>query len=196
MNKKASVLIEILIFLVAAVFLSATILFLVKSGIIQTKSSYEEVNVLNTEFLPMGRGGTLALKQFDFCGNVDEKFNCFVTGEKFQPGDNIYVRFLVESSTYNGEIMLVRNYQIKDNNGEIILQVDEKNNYHFSLSSSKEKESIAFADFFTTSAGFSEGAYTLDVIIENPLLNKKITLSKKFVLQRAVYDDSGEWAEE
>ena len=75
MNQKASVMMEILIFLVVAVFLSAAILFLVKSGVLETKSSYEEANVLNTEFLPTGRTGTLVLKEFEFCGYIDEDFN-------------------------------------------------------------------------------------------------------------------------
>src|SRR3989344_5767929 len=109
MNKKASVMIEIMIFLVIAVFLSATILFLVKSGVIQTKESYEEVNVLNTEFLPMGRGGSLTIKQFQFCGDVSSDYTCINPKATFLPGEEVHFRFLAESSTYNSQVMLVEN---------------------------------------------------------------------------------------
>ncbi len=183
MNKKASVLIEILIFLVAAVFLSATILFLVKSGIIQTKSSYEEVSVLNTEFLPMGRGGTLVLKQFDFCGYIDENLNCLNKMDSFERGENVYIRFVVESSVYNGDVLIVRNYRMKNPNGDVILEVDETNNFNFAAKSNRESEKVTIADFIPTMDNYPEGEYTVDLIVENPLLNKKVTGSSKFMLK-------------
>ena len=183
MNKKGSVIIEIMIFLVALVFLSATILFLVKSGVIKTKSSSEEINVLNTEFLPMGRGGTLVLKQFQFCVNVDKSLNCLNEINSFERGENVYIRFVVESSIYNGEVLIVRNYRMKNPEGEVILEVDETNNYNFAAKSNRETEKITVADYIPTMDNSPEGEYTLDLIVENPLLNKKVTTSNQFLLK-------------
>ncbi|HLC88986.1 MAG TPA: hypothetical protein VJG49_03040, partial [Candidatus Nanoarchaeia archaeon] len=159
------------------------ILFLVKSGVIKTKSSSEEINVLNTEFLPMGRGGTLVLKQFQFCVNVDKSLNCLNEINSFERGENVYIRFVVESSIYNGEVLIVRNYRMKNPEGEVILEVDETNNYNFAAKSNRETEKITVADYIPTMDNSPEGEYTLDLIVENPLLNKKVTTSNQFLLK-------------
>ena len=186
MNKKSQV-VKVLIFLVVIVLVSALTLLLVRFGIVTPKEGAEDVSILNAEFVPMGRGGSLAIKQFDFCGYVDERFDCFDVGNSFESGDDIYVRFLVESSVYNGNIMLVRNYRIINPDGMTILRLDEKNNYYFEGTSDEEKESVAFADYFPTTVGLMKGEYTIEVVIENPILEKKVTLSKMFVFEKVEY---------
>ena len=79
--------------------------------------------------------------------------------------------------------MLVENYQIKGPNGELLLGVDEKNNFNFDLISNEKKELITFKDFFVVGSDLSEGEYTLELIVNNPLLNKKTTLVKKFQME-------------
>jgi hypothetical protein len=182
MNRKANAVLETMLLLVAVIVTSGVVLLLVQTGVLEVRADTVQPNVLNTEFIPLGREGFLALKEFKFCQYVNNDFVCVNEGNFFVRGSDIYVLFLMESSPYNGEVMLVRNYQIKNSNGEIVLNLDEKNNYDFEQFSKKEKESVAFADYFGTDASDEVGEYTLDVMIENPLLNKRLVVSKKFVL--------------
>jgi hypothetical protein len=91
--------------------------------------------------------------------------------------------------------MLVENYRIKGPTGELLLEVDESNNFNFDLTSNKETEDVTFKDFFIVNQGLPEGQYTMELFIENPLLTKKTTLVKKF---QVVYveDFSEEYYEE
>tara|TARA_Y100000034_G_C6830785_1_gene374972 strand:- start:592 stop:1194 length:603 start_codon:yes stop_codon:yes gene_type:complete len=184
MNKKASVMVEVMVFLVIAVFLSATILLLVKSGVIKTKNSYKETSVLNTEFLPLGKSGDFAITDFSFCGSVDNDFNCISKKNNFELGDEVYFRFTVESGTSNGEVMVVENYRLKGPQGNVLLDVEEKNNFNFNIVSRNEHESINFKDFFIVGLDESEGTYTLELFLENPLINKQANLAQNFVIEQ------------
>ena len=190
LDKKASFAVELLVFLVLAAFLSAAILFLVKSGVLETKSSYEHVDLINTEFLPTGRTGTLALKEFVFCEQVDNKMQCLRETENFEEGDRVYVRFVVASSVSQGRVMLVRNYRMIDPRGDVVLEVDERNNYHYDSSSSNNIEEVIIVDYIPTLSGYVDGEYTVDLIVENPLINKKFRNSKTFILSPAYFPEA------
>ncbi|MBS3123716.1 hypothetical protein J4437_03695 [Candidatus Woesearchaeota archaeon] len=186
-NKKGGIT-QILGLLIVVVLTSAGILFLVKEGIITVRasgSSTETIptNVLNTNFLPMGRLGELNLKKFQFCELADEKFQCHNEKDTFFSGDKVYVVFLVESSTLDNEIMLQRNYLLRNPRKEVILEIEEKNTQRLELKSNRNIEKVAFADYITTEKDYAAGIYTLEVIIENPLLGKKITAKKEFKVQ-------------
>lgn len=176
-NKKASIT-EFMVLLIMIVLTSATVLFLVKSGIVSVRADAEEVSVLNTEFIPVGREGYLAIKEFQFCSDVDELYNCI--GEKyiFTIGEEVHFRFVVESSTSNGEVMLVENYRLKSPRGEVLLDVNEESNYHLNLQTGKKQELITFKDYFIVNPGSDEGEYTLELVMENVLLNKRATITK------------------
>mgnify|MGYP005672969413 CR=1 FL=1 len=73
MNNKGKVIVELLVMLVVIVITSALILYLVQSGTISVKAENNQVSILNTEFIPMGREGYLAIKDFKFC-NFDNYF--------------------------------------------------------------------------------------------------------------------------
>jgi len=178
MNKKASIT-EFMVLLIMIVLTSATVLFLVRSGIVSVRADVEEVSVLNTEFIPVGREGYLAIKEFQFCSDVDELYNCIGEKKTFAPGENIYFHFLVESSTSHGEVMLIQNYKLKNPSGEILLDVDEESNFHFNIQSNKKQELIYFKDYFIVSPGSSYGEYMVELVVENPLLNKKATQTIK-----------------
>ena len=179
MNKKATIA-QLLGLLITVVLTSAGILLLVQAGIITVRAESTE-SVLNTEFIPLGREGSLNLREFRFCGMVDAQLRCIEEKTSFKVGENVYVVFVVESSTYNGQVLLARNYRIKNPNGEVILDVDAKNNYNFDLHSGKEKELVTFADYFTLTD--EVGEYSLDVIVNNALLDKKITATKRFKVE-------------
>lgn len=180
MNKQGKIIIGILVIMVVLVLTSALILSLVKAGVIKIKSSGEEVNILNTEFLPFGREGYLAIKGFQFCEDVDENYICSYPTNEFLLGDKVYFRFVVESSTYNNEIMIVENYQIKGPDGSILLEVDESDNFYFNSVSTEKNELITFKDYFTVTRDSEVGTYTLELMLENPLLDKKTKLVKEF----------------
>ena len=176
MNKTASIA-QLLGLLITVVLTSAGILLLVQAGVITVRAESTE-SVLNTEFIPMGREGYLDLKEFKFCGLVDAQLRCVNEKSNFKVGEKVYVVFMVESSSYNGQVLLARNYRIRNPAGEVILDVDAKNSYDFDVQSSKEQEVVTFADYFTLTD--EVGEYALDVIVENPLLSKKITATKRF----------------
>ena len=74
MNKRGKVITEILVMMIVIMLTSAIILFLVQSGLITVKAEGEQAPVLNTEFIPLGREGYLAVKDFKFCIYVDENY--------------------------------------------------------------------------------------------------------------------------
>ena len=189
-NKKGKLATEILVMLVVVVITSAVILLLVQSGILEVKAENEQVSVLNADFIPVTREGYLAIKDFRFCNFVDLNYNCVGEVNSFALNSEIHFLFTVESSTYNGDIMIVENYRIKGPSGEMLLEVDASNNFNFDLSSNKETEEITFKDFFIVNQGLPEGEYTLELLIENPLLTKKTTLVKKFSV--SFIEDFGE----
>jgi hypothetical protein len=179
MNKKG-LLTGVLLVLVIIVVTSAVILLLVKTGTIEVKEVSSEP-ILNAEFLPVGRVGSLAITEFRFCSFIDEDLNCFSDRERFYLVENVYVRFVVETSTYNGDVLLVRNYRIKDPSGKVVLELDQSNDYDFEMAGGEKIEPIVFADFFVMDHS-SLGEYTLEVIVINPLLDKTITVTRKFEL--------------
>ena len=180
--KEGKIAMEILVLMIVVVVTSAAILVLVQTGVITVKEAVSQPSVLNVEFLPLGRVGSLAVSEFNFCNFVDEGFNCLDKQDEFLPTENVYVRFVVESSTFNGEVLLVRNYRIRDPSGEVVLEVNQENDYNFEVASRKKVEPIVFADFFIMGEDAEPGKYTLDVLVANPLLDKRVTLSKKFTL--------------
>lgn len=183
MNRHGTILTEFLVLLIMIVLTSATVLFLVKSGVLMVRADGEEVSVLDTEFIPVGREGYLAIKEFQFCSDVGELYNCIDEKDTFKIGEEVYFRFVVESSTSNGEVRLVENYRIKGIDGAVLFDVHDENNYPFNIQSNKKTEHIYFKDHLITEAGDNAGEYTLELLIENRLLNKKSTVIKKFHLQ-------------
>src|SRR3989344_8710311 len=147
MNKKGSVLTQLLIFLVVAIFSSALVLFLVKLGVLIPDKSEE--SILNTELIPYGREGSLFISEFQLCGFI-ENLECISPQDEFGLGQGFYIRFAVDSSVYNGEIKLTRNYELINPNENVVLQVDEKNNYHFDTKSNNENERVIITDFIPT----------------------------------------------
>ena len=182
MHKRGRIEIEVFIVLITIVVTSAVILLLVKSGTIEVRGEVVTEPVLNAEFLPVGREGFLAVKDFAFCSYVDADLNCVERQNEFGKTENVYVWFAVESSVTDGQVMLLRNHQITNPQGQIVLQAEQKDAYNLELQSEKKTENIVFADFFVMGQDAIPGEYTLDVILENPLLDKKVTLTKKFTI--------------
>ena len=182
MHNRGRIEIELFIVLITIVVTSAVILLLVKSGTIEVKDDVITEPVLNAEFLPAGLEGFLAVKDFAFCGYVDEDLNCLNRQEEFGKTENVYVWFVVESSVTDGQVMLLRNHKITNPEGQVVLQAEQKEAYNLELQSEKNTENIIIADFFVMGADALPGEYTLDVILENQLLNKKVTLTKKFMI--------------
>ena len=182
MRKNGKIEVEVFIVLITMVFTSAIILLLVYSGTLKVREDVSAEPILNTEFLPVGREGFLAVKEVAFCSYVDENLNCVRQQQEFSALENVYVRFVVESSTFDQQVILLRNYRIKNPLGEVVLEADQKNVYNFEVASAQDTEEVVFADFFVMGADALPGEYTLDVIVENSLLGKKVTASKKFMI--------------
>ncbi len=175
LGRKGSAMVELLALLILVAFTSGVILLLVQAGVITVKSSpadYEPEGILNTEFLPFAREGTLSIQGFQFCGFVDEKFNCLNPKEKFKAGERVYFRFAVETSNFEGKALVVQNYRLKDAFGKVLLEVDEESNNYAKKSEVLESETFYFKDFIVTEAE-DAGGYTFELLVENPLLQKK-----------------------
>ncbi len=181
MKKRGKIAIQVLVILIVIVLTSAVMLVLVKSGVLGVKDSSDEV--LDTEFIPYGKGGSLAIKDFKFCGFVDDSYNCIGEGNKFALGDAVYFTFIVDSSTYDGDIKLVENYRVKDPNGKVVLEVDTKNDFYVNWKTNKASEKITFKDYFTIGTEDSAGKYTFELLISNSLLGKNAKLVKEFEMK-------------
>lgn len=179
-NSKGSVWLQVIVIVGVAALTTAIMLLLIHFDVLSPQAQEQQVNVLNAEFIPLERTGDLQIRQVDLCNYVDTKFNCYNKTELFQRDDNIYLRFLVESSVYQGEIMIARNYRVINPEGNIILDLEQQNSYTFRQESPKESQAVAFADYFTLGNNPQIGQYQIEIIVENPLLNKKVTIIKRF----------------
>ena len=182
-NKKGSVIIELLIILAVMAITSAVVLLLINSGVISLRTDYEPVQVLNTEFIPVGRAGHLAVREFSFCEGIDDQYICINQRDRFSFGEEIHFKFLLETSTADGQVLVVKNYKVKGPSGELLLDADAKDNFYFEIKSKKKLEIITFKDFFVLLGDGERGEYTLELLLENPLIDKRTTLVKKFVVQ-------------
>ena len=180
--KQGKIATEILMVMITIVITSSIIFLLIQAGTIEVQGSSSGTSLLNANFLPMGRVGNVVIKDFVFCSYIDEEYNCLGESNEFYLGEEAYFRFVVETSTFNGQIMLVKNYRIKDANGKVLLEVDEKNNFNYDLQSEETLEAVTFKDYFFVGEELEYGKYTLELIIRNPLLDKMSTLSQDFML--------------
>lgn len=188
-TKSGKFAIEILILMIVVVLTSSIIFLLIQADVIAVKESNSDVSLLNMEFIPIAREGYLSINELIFCDYIDENYGCIGKSDDFALGNKVNFRFVVESSAYNGEIKIIKNYRIKGPSGNVFLDVDESNNFHFDLDSDKKTEFVTFKDYFFIGKDLPEGEYTLELIVENPLIMKKTTLSKKF--QMYFFDDDG-----
>ena len=172
-----------MVVLIVIVVTSAIILLLVKSGVLAVQDGQETIKVINQDFLPFGSEGNIIVKDFKFCDFVDTDYNCLGESNEFFLGSEIHFLFVVESSTLNGQVILSENYRIKDPFGNLILAIDESENFNVDFTSRKEKETITFKDYFFVSEDLSEGEYTLELVIGNSLFSKEATLVEKFNLK-------------
>ena len=182
-HTKGQATMQILVLLILVVFTSAIILLLISSGIVSVRADTNNEPILNTEFLPFGREGTLVIRDFQFCTSVSDKFECVQETTSFHRPESIHFRFVVESTTLQNQILLVENYRIKDASGKIVLEVDHNNDLHFEKKTKDNIEQVYFKDFIVSAADDTPGEYTLELFIENPLLTKKATLIKEFELR-------------
>jgi hypothetical protein len=183
MDHKGGIATEVLVMMVLVVLTSGIILLLVNTGVVTVKADANYEPILNTEFIPSGRGGSLVIKEFKFCSGVDESYNCIDPKVVFDVGQEVHFRFVVQSSTYDGNVILVENYRVRGPNGDILLDVDSKNDFNFDVKSKDVVERIHFKDFIYSEDGDQKGDYTLELLMVNPLLNKEVTLVEKFALK-------------
>lgn len=178
-NNKGKLAVEILVMMIVIVTTSALVLIMIKTGMIVVRAEVTTEPILNTEFLPLGKAGSLAIKEFNFCSYVED-FNCLNEQNEFNRGDNIYIRFVVESTVDNGDVVVMHNYQVKNPSGGIVLEANQEDNFNFEMRSGNEFEPIVFSEYFNLGNGAQSGEYTLEMIVKNPMLNKKVVVTKKF----------------
>lgn len=173
--KQAKIATEILIVLIIVVFTASLILFLVKSGVVTVEEG-QEVDFLNANYLAGGPTKEFSVKEIKFCYNINN-FVCDETST-FEFGEEIHFLVQFESTVANGNIIIAENYNLIDPNGDVIFAA-EKEDFVFEYPSKKKSETLPFADSFTIDYG-PDGEYTLELLLENKILNQKIKVVEKF----------------
>ena len=184
MNKNGKVVVEILIFMIAVVMISAGVLFLIKTGFLNPQPENSEVNLLNTEFLPTGRDAGISLMEFDVCSYIQTNLFCSKK-DYFYTGETVFVRLIVGTSFTNGEAILDRKYTLLNSENQNILTLEASDNYQISVGND---EPLMVTDEFILPEDLEEGTYLLDVLIENPLINKKVSGKKELALVKLPED--------
>jgi hypothetical protein len=186
--KKANLAVEILVIMVLVVLTVAFSLYLVKTGIIEVDSGPKE-SMLNLEFIPISKINLLSIENFQFCDYILGG-KCYANNQFYLPSE-VYFVFSVKTDVHNGKIKLIENYRIKNSQGEVILEVDAADNFHFDLSSGAASENVFFTDFFSLSEDLEPGTYTLDLVIQDAISSKKVTSSKNFEIlpEYIVYEE-------
>ncbi|PIN73920.1 hypothetical protein COV20_02280 [Candidatus Woesearchaeota archaeon CG10_big_fil_rev_8_21_14_0_10_45_16] len=182
LSKKGGLLVQVLVVLIVIILTSGLILYLVSSGVLTPDPARAEVDILNAEFIPLERTGTLTIKEFDMCEFVDEELNCFHKTSEFQRGTNIYLRALVESTVFGGQLSVGRNYRVVDSQGKVILELEDTNQRDFDYDLEGTKENLAFSDTLFFEDEVPAGDYELQLIVENQLTMKQATLTRGFRL--------------
>ncbi len=182
MDKKGGMVMVLLLMLVVIVITIAVVLLLVRAEVIAVRPEYGEVPLLDAEFVPVGGEGVLVVKEFQFCGRVNEQYQCLEPKETFTVGEEVHFQFTVESSTFNQGVIIIENYRLLDPQGRIILDLDSRPDFLFEAASQARSGLVAFHDYFLTGQGLVEGEYTLELHLENPLIGKKVTAVKNFKL--------------
>lgn len=182
-NKKANIAVEVLVFLIVVSLVSGTLLFLIQSNVIQVQgAAVQQQPILNANFIPSAREGSIAIIEFQFCDVVTQDYLCTQEKNTFANGDEVHFRFVVETSSYENSVVLFENYRLLDPTGEVILDVEDKKDLFFETRTTSSTEKVTFKDYFFAGYELESGTYTLELIIHNSILNKKATVIKTFEL--------------
>jgi hypothetical protein len=180
-QERSAVPFDILLFLAIVVITSAVLLSLLHFGIL-TLQDRADADLLNTEFIPFERDGTMIISKFEFCSEVDSTYTCINPKDVFRFGEQIHFRVLVRSDPVNSIIRLEENYRIIGPQSQIFLEVGDRDAFLFEKAAEGDAELVAIADSFTIDSTLPTREYTLELFIENPLLNKKTTISRTFTV--------------
>ena len=179
-NKKGEFAKEALLMLVTIAITSALVFSLVQFGFIEVSGQASNDDFLNAEFVPYERSGELTIRNFRFCDKTNSESGCLVEQNIFQLGEEVHFFFDVASSVYGGDLVLTENFRLIDPSGRILLEVNNQDNFNIERKSGENVEFISLKDGIFLDAKEIPGVYTLELIIENPVTNKKATLTKQF----------------
>lgn len=174
---------EILVFLMVAVFTSAAVLFLVQAGVLSVRASGEDVPLLDTEFVPVAREGHLVVKEFQFCSYVDDHYDCLLPRDGYAQGEEVFFRYVVESSAHDGQVMIIKNYRLIEPDGVVVLEADEHSNVPVEVTVDDKREIVTFKDSFVIGSAAPPGRYTLILLLENPLAAKSVKVREQFTVK-------------
>ncbi len=181
-QERSAVPFDILLFLAIVVITSAVLLSLLSFGFITLKDQ-PPAQILNTEFIPFERDGTMVISTFEFCSSVDLAYACINPKDTFKFGEPIHFRILIQSDPVNNIIRLEENYRIKGPQNQIFLEIGDREAFQFEKTTGNDAQNVIIADSFTIDSDLPQGEYTLDLFIENPLLQKTTTLSRPFTVR-------------
>jgi len=182
MGKKGGLAIESLAALVLVVFTSATVFFLVSSGMVAVEGSTGDSgasgseSLLNVEFIPVSSGGVLVTQNLKFCGLEELDGVCTVDRDVFYLGEEVHFSFEVVSSAMNGRIELLENYQVYGPDGSLLLSVDDSDDVLYEARTEESLETVHFHDYFILGDESPIGDYTLELVMKNPLVSKESAL--------------------
>lgn len=181
MDKRGNVAIKVLLILILIVIVSGITLTLVKVGVLAPGANQGEV--LNTEFLPVGRDGSISITSFDFCRSVSLSYDCIQPTKIFAPEQQVHFRFVVESTVYEELIHLVESYQVRDPSGVVVLSTTTREALRVEGQSQDSVEQVSFRDYFVIGSDAVAGEYTLELTLENPLFGKEVSKIMRFTIE-------------
>ena len=177
LNKKGVSSVEFLVVSIIILISALSIFLLTSLGIIPVKD-YEQVDVLNLEFLPYVNDGTLAIHDLQLCESIDFDKSCIIERNTFYVGETVSLRFVAETSALDGQVFLLENYRLRGPDGVVLLTGE--NEFPFESETSDDEQFVLFTDFFVLRDDFFTGEYTLEVVLKNPYLSKEITVLRRF----------------
>jgi hypothetical protein len=158
-----------------------TVFLLTSLGVIGVKE-YEDVEILDSSFIPYVWGGILTVREFQLCEAIDPiDKRCINPVTVMKKPGTVALRLIVETSPVNGQVFLLENYVVRDGKGYPILTAES--DLPFESETDEELQYILFTDFFVLNEDILPGSYTIDVIVKNPLLNKEVTITRRLTVQ-------------
>ncbi len=175
-----TLVVRVMIVLVLLLVGSSLVLILINSGVVSVRadSNYQDVQILNTQFIPVIDNFILKIKDFTFCKKVDlAVFDCLESSRMFHPGEQVNFLFIVKGNL-GQEVEVVEDYALIDPDGVRILDFQQGGNLQAKL---VPRQDLTIADYFVLSPDAPVGEYTLELLIR--VRGKEVKQKERFIVE-------------
>ncbi len=178
---------SLLVALIIVLATSAGVFFLVRTGVLpvapQQQGQEERLILPIQEAVQLPKENALKITEIKLCEQVNLHLDCINEKTAFKRGETVYFTLLVETTVISNNVRLIANFGINDENGKPILAVEEQNEFPISAKSIGKTEQLRLQNSFTFEESDQPGAYILEIVVANPLINKKASKTKEFMIE-------------